>query len=1111
MFSARALYNNSSESPEELTFNQGDVLTVIQRDFNGLSGWWLCFHDGRVGLAPGNRLRILSHVGLDDGVPTGSEQQAQQPVPAGGGVGASRDEQEQRRERQQIIKTLKGSNVNDPSTSTDQQQIDPQEIYDVPPSSLQDRTAAVRDHVTGNSRPEEVIYDVPPTQSEVTYDSPRGHQTLPARVSFAKAAEQTEYQVPSTMRNMPRKVLDNRAWSRSENVPGQVEGTSSGIKSWNGNIHRNEADDKTRVFGNVSENMRSNVSGCGVGNVPNNTYATIPGSASVNFPATKPGNLVENVSGNVLGNVRVCVEDEDEVSSEKSHGGVVRCLSPNTTGKEWQGCDSGQLIYDSICPMNQHLPSQYPENLQVFHPQPNRLHPSFKPTNPQQSWNRHGNSMTLPRLTGDGRSEDSRSPRFGGIKNEARRSAEVCMLRIPELKKRSEYDRDSVLDEYSVPRGCGTLSPTRPHSASNLCSPPRLGYDVVMSPKTAETCRRSLNELDAPRRARIESDNSEFQLSFVDTGIYVDCPQDPESVADLMDSLDRTVRSQVAKVRELCLGFDPASTCRRREADVSQMKLCCVSLRTALKEVADLGTGVLANAMQLTNRDLSETILQQLEVLRTMSQNLGSAVDLVIGTSQGGTPTGRTNRGSLRDALNSLMTLTHDIVSSLATMTELVGKNSPMVFPQPKSLPPPQIPLAICGVQEFRAASPLTPLSQETHQKFRAASPLVIPLSPLPVTGFPREGGAGSPIPPAMIQIPGPGSVRELQSPSPVNPSSHPPVAVGMREMRAVSPIPPSSPTVFSVSDTPLSPRTTMVAKPYPAKIQPNPHIRNRPLPPLPFGETILLGTSNSAELNAEDNDYAAIANEAELDLRRNVCALVGRLADRSGVNAESKAKPKSEVHEVEHLRPEMGSTTGRNLGGLSPQFKERLDALRPNTEQTMRITCARSRDASPSSSNPEAIKGFFSEFLVGIDREIVHFYADEVRGHFAAVDSATRDFLFAVGEGKVNGSEVVALSRTVVLAAHKLVYASDAITKKLMGDEELRRQVGVIAKDLCLRLRETVAASKAAAAAADAAATDVGLGYNQREQMLNCMREVKYLSLQLRDVIFAHLLEKIY
>lgn len=1004
-----------------------------------------------------------------------------------------------------------GLNDVDPKTSNGQQQ----EIYDVPPSSLQGgKAAAVRNHVTGSSRPEEVVYDVPPTQNEVTYDSPRCHQTLPARASNARTTEQTEYQVPSTLRNVPRKVLDNnRPWSLSENVPGSIEGTSSAIKSRNGNIHRSEADDATRpasarAFGTVSENAQGNVSDCGVGHVSNNTHA-----------ANIRGNLEENVPQNVLGNVRVCVEDEDDSSSEKSHGGgVMRCLSPNTVGKERQGCGSGPLLYDSISPINQ----SHPESLQVFHAQQNRLHPSFQPTNRQQSWNqtwnKHGSSMTLPRHIGDARSEDARLSRLGGHRNEARKSAETCaVLRIPELRKGGEYDRDSVLDEYSVPRSYGTLSPTRPHSASNLNShTPRLDYDAVfVSPKTVETYRRSPIDpgtLDGPRRARIESDNSEFQLSFVDTGIYVDCPQDPDSVSDLMDSLDRTVRSQVAKVRELCLGFDSTSTCRRREEDVSQMKLCCVSLRTALKEVADLGTSVLANAMQLTNRDLSENILQQLEMLRTMSQDLGSTVDLVIScTSQGGAPTGRTDRGSLRDALNSLMTLTHDIVSSLATMNELVGKNSALVFPQPKSLPPAPIPLAICGSggQEFRAASPLTPLSQETLQRFRATSPLVMSMSPVPVVGFTREFGSGSPIPPTMVQIPGSGSIiRELQTPSPINPSSHPPpVSVAMRDIRSVSPLPPSSPAVSE------APRAFSLASPNSTWLEPKPHIRNRPLPPLPFGQaTSSLETSELAELNAEDNDYAAIVTEAELELRRNVCALVGRLADRSGVNAAGKAKVTGEVNEVELLRPEADSATGRNLGGLSPQFKERLDALRPKTEQTMRITtCARSRDASPSSSNPTAIQGFFSEFLVGIDREIVHFYADEVRGHYAAVDSATRDFLFAVSEGKVTGNELTNLSRTVVLAAHKLVYASDAITKKLMGDEELRRQVGVIASDLCLRLRETVAASKAAAAADSAAATDVGLGCNQREQMLNCMREVKYLSLQLRDVIFAHLLEKIY
>ena len=56
---AKALYNNTAESPEELTFSQGDILNIIQKDVNGLSGWWLCSFNGKMGIAPGNRLRIL--------------------------------------------------------------------------------------------------------------------------------------------------------------------------------------------------------------------------------------------------------------------------------------------------------------------------------------------------------------------------------------------------------------------------------------------------------------------------------------------------------------------------------------------------------------------------------------------------------------------------------------------------------------------------------------------------------------------------------------------------------------------------------------------------------------------------------------------------------------------------------------------------------------------------------------------------------------------------------------------------------------------------------------------------------------------------------------------
>jgi len=57
---AKALYANSADTEEELSFSAGDVLAVHERDVAGLVGWWLCSHAGRIGIAPGNRLHLLA-------------------------------------------------------------------------------------------------------------------------------------------------------------------------------------------------------------------------------------------------------------------------------------------------------------------------------------------------------------------------------------------------------------------------------------------------------------------------------------------------------------------------------------------------------------------------------------------------------------------------------------------------------------------------------------------------------------------------------------------------------------------------------------------------------------------------------------------------------------------------------------------------------------------------------------------------------------------------------------------------------------------------------------------------------------------------------------------
>jgi hypothetical protein len=44
---AKAIYDNIAESPDELAFRRGDVLTIIEQDAAGLDGWWLCTLRGR--------------------------------------------------------------------------------------------------------------------------------------------------------------------------------------------------------------------------------------------------------------------------------------------------------------------------------------------------------------------------------------------------------------------------------------------------------------------------------------------------------------------------------------------------------------------------------------------------------------------------------------------------------------------------------------------------------------------------------------------------------------------------------------------------------------------------------------------------------------------------------------------------------------------------------------------------------------------------------------------------------------------------------------------------------------------------------------------------------
>ncbi|XP_012728819.2 cas scaffolding protein family member 4 [Fundulus heteroclitus] len=57
---AKALYDNTAECADELAFRKGDIVTVMDQNVANTSGWWMCSLYGRHGLAPANRLELLS-------------------------------------------------------------------------------------------------------------------------------------------------------------------------------------------------------------------------------------------------------------------------------------------------------------------------------------------------------------------------------------------------------------------------------------------------------------------------------------------------------------------------------------------------------------------------------------------------------------------------------------------------------------------------------------------------------------------------------------------------------------------------------------------------------------------------------------------------------------------------------------------------------------------------------------------------------------------------------------------------------------------------------------------------------------------------------------------
>ncbi|XP_036001614.1 enhancer of filamentation 1 isoform X1 [Fundulus heteroclitus] len=172
---AKALYDNVPESPEELAFRKGDILTVIEQNTGGLEGWWLCSLHGRQGIAPGNRLKLL--IGpMFEAQPSAAQSPPQSLQKGGSGA------QGLYKQQQGIYQVPAG-----------------QDVYQVPPRSTLAAEGTPSKVVTPTrvgqsySYGQQDLYDVPPSRSQGVYDVPPG-QTFPGQMGGAR--NQGVYDVP---------------------------------------------------------------------------------------------------------------------------------------------------------------------------------------------------------------------------------------------------------------------------------------------------------------------------------------------------------------------------------------------------------------------------------------------------------------------------------------------------------------------------------------------------------------------------------------------------------------------------------------------------------------------------------------------------------------------------------------------------------------------------------------------------------------------------------------------------------------------------------------------------------------------------------------------------
>ena len=199
---AKALYDNLADAPDELTFRKGDIVTVIERDVDGLVGWWLCLLHGRQGIVPGNRLKIIPPGELDQFEKESREKVFHETDIASDSLGAGNyDELPGTKNGQRVAVPLSIKDMFNIPYKNEKKNMASNDIY-IAPKNYSSETDEIYDIPKNESLVSEETYDVPRNNDilvEETYDIPKSSNLVSEEIyDIPKGDSMTEenYDVP---------------------------------------------------------------------------------------------------------------------------------------------------------------------------------------------------------------------------------------------------------------------------------------------------------------------------------------------------------------------------------------------------------------------------------------------------------------------------------------------------------------------------------------------------------------------------------------------------------------------------------------------------------------------------------------------------------------------------------------------------------------------------------------------------------------------------------------------------------------------------------------------------------------------------------------------------